>query len=184
MPSLLRQREPQPAFIRRQLAFAQHLNLLSPSSASSLSASLSALGRQPTTRRQRRTLGLLALFLLACFFLLPGLGSSRSSSSGGYYGAPASTDALDGPHPIDRLLAAGQRAWHTTVKGQSKTADKAVKEYRRRYGIDPPPFFKDWFAFARGLSSPRLHRPSARPCPAQRPVASSPAISVALEPHH
>jgi hypothetical protein len=38
--------------------------------------------------------------------------------------------------------------FNSKVKRQSKTFGAAVKEYRRRYGRDPPKGFDDWWEFA------------------------------------
>lgn len=51
-------------------------------------------------------------------------------------------------HPIQHLVSNAQREFEDTKKKQSKSLDGAVKEYRRRYKIPPPPNFDKWYEFA------------------------------------
>ncbi|KAM3527912.1 hypothetical protein NHJ13051_002689 [Beauveria bassiana] len=51
-------------------------------------------------------------------------------------------------HPIKHLTRNAQRQLDLAVSKQSTTLEAAVKEYRRRYGISPPPHFDKWFEFA------------------------------------
>lgn len=72
-------------------------------------------------------------------------GSSPSLSSGSnfkYKTAPV------GVHPIQLLVAEAENELGATKARQSKTLQQAVTEYRRRYGIPPPPNFNKWFEFA------------------------------------
>jgi hypothetical protein len=50
----------------------------------------------------------------------------------------------NGPHPIYELIARAESAWQDKHKRASKTLPEAVKEYRRRYGRDPPRGFDLW----------------------------------------
>ncbi|ATY64186.1 capsule-associated CAP1 [Cordyceps militaris] len=52
-------------------------------------------------------------------------------------------------HPIKYLTQNAQRQFDQTVSKQSTTLEAAVREYRRRYGISPPPHFDKWFEFAK-----------------------------------
>lgn len=52
-------------------------------------------------------------------------------------------------HPIKNLIGAAQTAWELKLRSQSQTLDAAVAEYRRRYGIPPPPHFDKWYEFAK-----------------------------------
>lgn len=52
-------------------------------------------------------------------------------------------------HPIQYLMTDAQRELDDIKKRQSKDLKSAVKEYRRRYGIPPPPHFDKWFDFAK-----------------------------------
>ena len=51
-------------------------------------------------------------------------------------------------HPIPKLMADAQTKFKTMITEQSKTLAEAVKEYKRRYGRNPPKGFDEWFEFA------------------------------------
>lgn len=51
-------------------------------------------------------------------------------------------------HPIIHLVRDAQKEFSELKKRQSKSLDEAVKEYRRRYGMPPPPHFDTWYKFA------------------------------------
>lgn len=65
-----------------------------------------------------------------------------------------STQLPDGPyssettHPILKFVRNAEREFDETRSRQSKTLRDAVAEYRRRYGMNPPPRFDKWFEFA------------------------------------
>lgn len=52
-------------------------------------------------------------------------------------------------HPIEALMKEAEESFEKTKARQSKTLGDAVKEYRRRYGIPPPPNFDKWWEYAR-----------------------------------
>lgn len=52
-------------------------------------------------------------------------------------------------HPIWHLLGDAQREQEQVESRQSETLEDAVVEYRRRYGMPPPPHFDKWFHFAK-----------------------------------
>lgn len=52
-------------------------------------------------------------------------------------------------HPISILVSDGSKAFNETLTRQSKSLDDAVREYRRRYGMPPPPHFDKWYEFAK-----------------------------------
>jgi hypothetical protein len=52
-------------------------------------------------------------------------------------------------HPIAQLVHTAENDWKRTLRSQSHTLEQAVAEYRRRYGIPPPPNFDKWFDFAK-----------------------------------
>ncbi|KAF7563791.1 hypothetical protein G7046_g292 [Stylonectria norvegica] len=54
-----------------------------------------------------------------------------------------------GSHPIWYLINDAEREFKETREKQSKTLEAAVVEYRKRYGIPPPPHFDKWFEFAK-----------------------------------
>ncbi|KAI1743541.1 hypothetical protein F4680DRAFT_347659 [Xylaria scruposa] len=68
--------------------------------------------------------------------------SSSSSHSLKYKTAPS------GVHPIQLLVTEAEKELAATKARQSKNLKQAIAEYRRRYGIPPPPNFNKWFEFA------------------------------------
>ncbi|KAH7172081.1 glycosyl transferase family 90-domain-containing protein [Fusarium sp. MPI-SDFR-AT-0072] len=56
---------------------------------------------------------------------------------------------IPGMHPIGYLTRNAQEEFGKIKARQSKTLEEAVQEYRRRYGIPPPPLFDEWFRFAK-----------------------------------
>ncbi|RPA82439.1 hypothetical protein BJ508DRAFT_224827 [Ascobolus immersus RN42] len=52
------------------------------------------------------------------------------------------------PHQTPVLIAQAREKWNTKLKRQSRTVEQAAREYRRRYGIDPPHGFDVWFEYA------------------------------------
>lgn len=61
-------------------------------------------------------------------------------------GSPKTAPA--GSHPMWTLINQAEKDLEALKARQSKTLKAAVVEYRRRYGIAPPPHFDKWFAFA------------------------------------
>ncbi|KAK4123626.1 glycosyltransferase family 90 protein [Parathielavia appendiculata] len=54
-----------------------------------------------------------------------------------------------GAHPIWHLIKEAEREFEAVKARQSQTLDDAAAEYRRRYGLPPPPHFDKWWAFAK-----------------------------------
>lgn len=52
-------------------------------------------------------------------------------------------------HPIPKLMKRAKDNFVDKLSRQSKTLEQAVAEYRRRYKMDPPAGFDDWFQFAK-----------------------------------
>ncbi|KAF2433204.1 putative capsule-associated protein CAP1 [Tothia fuscella] len=52
-------------------------------------------------------------------------------------------------HPIDQLIRSSGSEFENLLSRQSKSLEQAVTEYRRRYGISPPPNFDVWYEFAK-----------------------------------
>lgn len=52
-------------------------------------------------------------------------------------------------HPMKSLIQTSRDSWAAKLQSQSQTLDAAVHEYRRRYGIAPPPHFDKWYDFAK-----------------------------------
>ncbi|KAL2271818.1 hypothetical protein VTJ83DRAFT_1189 [Remersonia thermophila] len=51
-------------------------------------------------------------------------------------------------HPIWHLARSAEREFAAVTARQSRTLAEAAREYRRRYGLAPPPRFDRWWAFA------------------------------------
>ncbi|ENI09306.1 glycosyltransferase family 90 protein [Bipolaris maydis ATCC 48331] len=51
-------------------------------------------------------------------------------------------------HPAAQLMDAAEADFQKLLNRQSKSLAEAVAEYRRRYGIPPPPHFDKWYEFA------------------------------------
>lgn len=52
-------------------------------------------------------------------------------------------------HPITQLMDEAEREFEAVRARQSQSLEDAVKEYRRRYGVHPPPRFDEWYGFAK-----------------------------------
>lgn len=52
-------------------------------------------------------------------------------------------------HPIYQLITANEAEHKRLLERQSKSLEEAVREYRRRYGLPPPPHFDQWYTFAK-----------------------------------
>ncbi|KAG6007735.1 hypothetical protein E4U21_005574 [Claviceps maximensis] len=76
------------------------------------------------------------------------LGETSELDSIGYLTKPRSIPRTDA-HPIEYLSQTAEHDFSATLHRQSKTLEEAVEEYRRRYGLPPPPHFDKWFAFAK-----------------------------------
>lgn len=60
---------------------------------------------------------------------------------------PIPLDVSNG-HPAAQLINAAETEFQNVMDRQSKSLAAAVQEYRRRYGIAPPPNFDKWYEFA------------------------------------
>ena len=54
-----------------------------------------------------------------------------------------------GSHPMHILHTEAVNNFEALRQRQSQSLSDAVTEYRRRYGIPPPPYFDKWYAFAK-----------------------------------
>jgi hypothetical protein len=57
-------------------------------------------------------------------------------------------------HPIEDLIASARANNAARLKRQSRSYQSACDEYHRRYNIEPPPGFQDWYNFAVKHQSP------------------------------
>ncbi|KAG5925896.1 hypothetical protein E4U53_003204 [Claviceps sorghi] len=74
--------------------------------------------------------------------------SANETDRMGYLTKPRRNPRPD-THPVEYLSQTAEREFSATLRRQSKTLQEAVKEYRRRYGLPPPPHFDKWFEFAK-----------------------------------
>ncbi|KAK8879273.1 hypothetical protein PGQ11_000567 [Apiospora arundinis] len=57
-------------------------------------------------------------------------------------------------HPVETLIASGNRSFRKLRETQSHNYTAACNEYRRRYKVEPPPGFEAWYEFATSNNSP------------------------------
>ena len=62
---------------------------------------------------------------------------------------PESYHISPSSHPIWQLVKDAEQEFEKKLEGQSKSLEEAVVEYKRRYGIPPPPNFDKWYDFAK-----------------------------------
>lgn len=128
----------------------------------------------PTMMRRRQTIVIAALvFFVFCTYSLLRISPGDRPPSDGPHDQQPSTpkpppepivwedppEVKGGPkpkaakstaaHPIEHLVGDARREFDETRGQQSKSLEAAVKEYRRRYQMPPPPNFDKWFEFAR-----------------------------------
>ncbi|KAF4334240.1 beta-1 2-xylosyltransferase 1 [Fusarium beomiforme] len=60
------------------------------------------------------------------------------------------------PHPVEALFNRAKEEFQDRSSRQSSTFEAASNEYRNRYGIDPPPGFKEWYDAAISNDSPLI----------------------------
>lgn len=63
-------------------------------------------------------------------------------------GYPGLLSTGEKSHPIAKLISSANDKFDKIRSQQSRTLAEAVKEYRRRYQVAPPPHFDKWFHFA------------------------------------
>ncbi|PVH78318.1 glycosyltransferase family 90 protein, partial [Cadophora sp. DSE1049] len=57
-------------------------------------------------------------------------------------------------HPVEQLVRNAKADFASLLQRQSKNYTAAHDEYRRRYAVEPPPGFEDWYVFAVRHESP------------------------------
>ncbi|RKL36709.1 hypothetical protein BFJ72_g8258 [Fusarium proliferatum] len=65
-----------------------------------------------------------------------------------------STSFTSPSHPIKQLTQEAAPIFGRKLSNQSRTYAAAVKQYKKRYGLDPPPGFEAWFQYALKHNSP------------------------------
>jgi hypothetical protein len=56
----------------------------------------------------------------------------------------ASSGHSDRLHPITHLIAEAEQEWENMLRRQSQSLEQAVREYKRRYKMNPPAGFDSW----------------------------------------
>lgn len=102
--------------------------------------------------RSRKYLGLILLLFAAALTLLY-LQHSREhhyppAALGEDEQGNEKVPATSKSHPIHQLISKNEADFKALRARQSKSLQEAVAEYRRRYGIHPPPNFDKWYHFA------------------------------------
>lgn len=57
-------------------------------------------------------------------------------------------------HPVESLVTNSKAEFEQLVQRQSKSYDAARREYLRRYNVEPPSGFREWYEFAKSQNSP------------------------------
>ncbi|CAK7212529.1 hypothetical protein SCUCBS95973_001494 [Sporothrix curviconia] len=108
---------------------------------------------QTITTLPRDTRFTSTLYLFALIPLVPSLLSLAAVH--GIYPPPATLSHHE--HPVVGLMREARTQFKDLVARQSQNLTAAADEYRRRYGIDPPPGFDQWFSFAQQQESPIIN---------------------------
>ncbi|KAI9049220.1 hypothetical protein LZ554_007067 [Drepanopeziza brunnea f. sp. 'monogermtubi'] len=158
---------PSPHRVRRK---ASNTSYLEDDEESKLPSVTTICLRTKRRMRSRQFLGFLALVICAgcTFFYLrtptmnPGAeftstspatqkDASKAPAKASSHFAPAKVELpkLGTGHPIWQLVKNAESEFAKITSRQSETLGQAVKEYRRRYGIPPPPNFDKWYEFAK-----------------------------------
>ncbi|KAK0619148.1 hypothetical protein B0T14DRAFT_554503 [Immersiella caudata] len=66
----------------------------------------------------------------------------------------SSTAVSSASHPAEKLIQAAMTRFDRFREGQSRSLAAAATEYQRRYRMEPPPGFEDWYRFAVENNSP------------------------------
>ncbi|KAK4950788.1 hypothetical protein LTR10_010781 [Elasticomyces elasticus] len=123
-------------------------------------------GTVPTGGKMKlRISKLLMLVTVASFIALAWFSWQQpyTRSALGHYGQVSNDAAMTPPikqydplqytnnrvHPVDQLVRDAEASWLATLQRQSQSLEAAVMEYKRRYGISPPPNFDKWYEFAK-----------------------------------
>ncbi|KAJ6135536.1 hypothetical protein N7512_000696 [Penicillium capsulatum] len=88
---------------------------------------------------------LLWIFLLAPLF--PYVVSTRAINNA------QSSMVYSHEHPVDNLISNSSLEFTSFLERQSKTYEAAHDEYQRRYHVEPPAGFREWYEFAQSRQS-------------------------------
>jgi hypothetical protein len=109
-----------------------------------------------TSWNANKSRSLLFLIALVFIFLQAGLFAGNLSASNNVSTDPSTTVQLRSTrltgsvadHPIPQLMDDAERRFRAVLSRQSRSLRASVKEYRRRYGRNPPKGFDEWWRFA------------------------------------
>ncbi|KAI9849462.1 MAG: capsule-associated protein CAP1 [Sclerophora amabilis] len=113
--------------------------------------------RRTMRRRQFITLVSLLSFGVWIVLLLSRSHASGMMKNGGSFfpinsssppSEPPNHPSISNFHPINQLINHAEKELDNVKSRQSKSLEEAVTEYRRRYGLPPPPNFDKWYEFA------------------------------------
>ncbi|KAK4038195.1 glycosyltransferase [Parachaetomium inaequale] len=96
-------------------------------------------------KQAKGRLALWALFLVSLGPYLANIVAIRTAQSSALHSQE---------HPAELLIRSAKADFERLLERQSKTYTAAVEEYQRRYGVAPPPGFKEWYEFAVANQSP------------------------------
>ncbi|OJD36307.1 glycosyltransferase family 90 protein [Diplodia corticola] len=125
--------------------------------AGAVSLSKSATGNMMLARQFLTALSVVSFVILSISYLrqsistFDALRDATPHDLGFAPADPLSPLALPSPdvHPIEQLVKGAEKNWEQLLSRQSQNLGDAVAEYRRRYGVPPPPNFDRWFDFAK-----------------------------------
>lgn len=103
----------------------------------------------PRSTAGRSLLFVFAVWPLGLLFFQLSQGGNLSFWSDFWHRQPGPGSA----HPIEELIAQANKKFDRLVARQSKTLSSAEQDYRKRYGLEPPPGFDKWFAYAQSKHS-------------------------------
>lgn len=106
------------------------------------------VGTLPKKANSRIALGVLGLVTLAPYLINTWTIQTKQRQTPEW--------GADQPHPVEALIRTSRVGFADLLQRQSTDATAAGAEYRRRYGVEPPPGFDAWFAYARQHNSPIL----------------------------
>jgi hypothetical protein len=137
------QPQPNPAALPGYDSVEQQIHMRSP---------LTAAARLARYRGPIFLFFVLVAFMQAGLFarrLNPHLESAGTVDLRSWSSSSSSRNTLVTEHPILRLLADAEEKFRAKLTRQSRSLKEAVKEYKRRYGRDPPKGFDAWWKFAK-----------------------------------
>jgi len=93
-----------------------------------------------------------ALWILILISVLPYTANIYAIKQAEYSSLSSFGSSLE--HPVEQLVRQAKADFESLVQRQSKNYTAAHAEYRRRYSVEPPPGFEDWYNYAVRHESP------------------------------